>query len=355
MNQNMSSRWTTRPEGSTWGDFGPNDVFGRLNLIDASKIRAGVAEVITGEAFTLGLPLNLPGRNVLNPNRFPLVLRPNLRQGSPNVNFPMRNIHEGATDILNDDLVLLHTQYSTQWDAFGHAGSLFDANGDGVPEPVFYNGYRAGVEVVGTEEAKDCGIPVEPLGDHTSTVNLGPVGIGALASRPVQGRAVLVDFAYHFGSKPRSMGYDDLMHVINADNLIITSGDVLLIHTGYARELIAMNGNPDPDVLHQFGASLDGRDGRLLQWITDMNIAAIAADNYAVETYPAKKTEGDAAILPLHEHCLFKLGVLLGELWFLSDLASTMRKYNRFACLLSASPLNIPGASGSPLNPIATI
>ena len=26
-------RWRRRPEGSTWGDFGPDDQLGRLNLI----------------------------------------------------------------------------------------------------------------------------------------------------------------------------------------------------------------------------------------------------------------------------------------------------------------------------------
>ena len=34
--------------------------------------------------------------------------------------------HPGATDVMSDDLVVLHTQYSTQWDALGHAGALFD-------------------------------------------------------------------------------------------------------------------------------------------------------------------------------------------------------------------------------------
>jgi len=29
--------------------------------------------------------------------------------------------------------------------------------------------------------------------------------------------------------------------------------------------------------------------------------------------------------LPLHAHCLFKLGVYLGEIWLLSDLADCLR------------------------------
>ena len=52
-------------------------------------------------------------------------------------------------DIVNDDMVLLHLQYSTQWDTLAHVGAMFDADGDGKPEPVFYNGYRAGEDIVG--------------------------------------------------------------------------------------------------------------------------------------------------------------------------------------------------------------
>ena len=40
-------------------------------------------------------------------------------------------------------------QYSTQWDSLAHVGQLFDADGDGKPEIVFYNGYRAGEHIVG--------------------------------------------------------------------------------------------------------------------------------------------------------------------------------------------------------------
>ena len=43
--------------------------------------------------------------------------------------------------MLSDDVAILHLQYSTQWDGFAHVGSMFDADGDGIPEAVYYNGY----------------------------------------------------------------------------------------------------------------------------------------------------------------------------------------------------------------------
>jgi hypothetical protein len=53
-------RWTRRPQGSTWGDFGVDDTWGRLNLIGPEQVRKGVAEVTEGRTFCLSLPLDHP-------------------------------------------------------------------------------------------------------------------------------------------------------------------------------------------------------------------------------------------------------------------------------------------------------
>ena len=129
-------RWKQRPPGSNWGDFGPDDQLGRLNLLTPEKTRQAVAEVKDGISFCLSLPLDYPGGSVLNPNRRPPVLRPTLRHGRVNFNVLLGDIDPGRTDVLSDDLAVLHLQYSTQWDGFAHAGSVFDADDDGVPEPV---------------------------------------------------------------------------------------------------------------------------------------------------------------------------------------------------------------------------
>ncbi len=116
-----------------------------------------------------------------------------------------------------------------------------------------------------------------------------------------------------------------------------------------------MNRDPDPSKMHTTGAALDGRDERLLQWITDSGVVAIAADNYAVEAYPANGDDPCCAALPLHEHCLFKLGIHLGELWRLTPLAQWLRNHKRYRFLLTAPPLNLPGAVASPVTPVATV
>jgi hypothetical protein len=81
----------------------------------------------------------------------------------------------------------------------------------------------------------------------------------------------------------------------------------------------------------------------------------LVADNYAVEGMPAAEGVGNCAMVPLHELCLFKLGVHLGELWYLTPLANWLRAHKRSRFLLTAPPLRLPGAVGSPVTPIATV
>ena len=59
--------------------------------------------------------------------------------------------------------------------------------------------------------------------------------------------------------------------------------------------------------------------------------------------------------MPLHAHCLFKLGLNLGEIWWLKDLAHYLRDNKRSRFLLTAPPLRLPGAVGSPATPVATV
>jgi hypothetical protein len=49
----MPHRWKHRPTPSTWGDWGPDDQLGRLNLIGPEQVLKGIAEVQTGRTFCL--------------------------------------------------------------------------------------------------------------------------------------------------------------------------------------------------------------------------------------------------------------------------------------------------------------
>ncbi len=342
----MTARWTRRPEHANWGDFGPDDEIGRLNLITPERRLAAVREVREGLAFCLSLPLDLPGGNALVPHRHPPQRGIATRvQGLPAVNFPMDAVDPHYIDVSCDDHVTLYTQYSTQWDALAHVGRRFDADGDGVEEMVYYNGFRAGTDVVGPQDGP------EP-GAHR-------LGIENMAETCVQGRGVLVDLHARYGAERKLVGYSDLMAVMADDRVTVETGDMLCLHTGYAQSLLDMGGQPDPKILHGAYPALDGQDPRLLRWIADSGISVLIADNFAVEGHPYPSPPdggGDRyPALPLHQACLFELGIHLGEIWYLTALARWLRANGRSRFLLTAPPLRLPGSFGSPLTPVATV
>jgi kynurenine formamidase len=270
-----------------------------------------------------------------------------------NFNCHLSSIEPGRTDVLCDDLAILHLQYSTQWDGLAHAGSAFDADGDGVAEAVYYNGYRGGEHIIGPEHVEDCGVPESRVSESSSAAKA--LGIEKMAQRCVQGRGVLLDLKANYGIGRTLVGYDDLLRALDKDRVEVETGDVLCLHTGFAERVLGMKKQPDHAVLSSYGAVLNGRDQRLLQWISESGIAALAADNYAVEAFPATAGGDCCAALPLHEHCLFKLGLHLGELWRLTPLAEWLRAHGRCRFLLTAPPLNLTGAIASPLTPIGTV
>lgn len=349
----MAARWKLRPDGSNWGDFGPDDQLGRLNLLTPDKVREAAREVQEGITFCLSMPLDRPGGNVLSPSRHPPVLRPTLRNGRPRVNYRVADDSPNATDLICDDAAILHTQYSTHWDAFSHCGFMFDADDDGIPEPLYYNGFRAGVDIIGTSDPADAG--ATGTFEAKSTISARALGIENMATRCVQGRGVMIDLYRRAGERREVIGYDALMRVIEQDRVQVEPGDMVCLHTGYADLLLRNYGRVDAELAHNRCAALDGRDQALLRWITDSFLAVLIADNFAVEAFPAQSQLGCCANAPLHEHCLFKLGVHLGELWHLTPLAEWLRAAGRHRFMLTAPPLRLPGATGSPATPIATV
>jgi kynurenine formamidase len=349
-----SARWTSRPENSTWGDYGENDQLGRLNELTAEKVKQGIAEVKEGKTFCLSLPLDYPGGNVLNPRRHPPQIRPTTRGDKPNWLYRTEWEKPGMTDVINDDLVVMHLQYSTQWDSLAHVGALFDADGDGTVEAVFYNGYRGGTDLGGPTDPKDAGAVPGSMVEAKTTSTAKALGVENMAVKCLQGLAVMIDLAAHFGRERKAIGYDDLMRVMAADGVKVEPGDFVCLRTGF--DEVVLEGDRKPGkALHTACTGLDGNDTRLQQWVTESKLVALISDNYAVELFSGQAAPGQCALLPLHQHCLFRTGVNLGELWRLSELADWLRRNNRSRFLLTAPPLRLPGAVGSPATPVATV
>jgi hypothetical protein len=330
-----TKRWTRRPDGSNWGQYGADDQVGRLNMITPQMRQAAAAEIKEGLCFVLSLPLDYPGNaDPGNPRQPPKLFVGNLGDQ------PLYNIPFGRL-VCSDDNVVMSLQYSTQWDSLAHIGAFFDVDGSGKKIPVYYNGWRAEEHIV------------SPKGDQPPCAHC--LGIENMAMTGVQGRGILFDFVRAFGTGRTLVGYDKLMRVIDEQQIDVRPGDFALFYTGFGDALMAMKKKPDNAVLDKTGAALDGSDKKLLDWITDSNIVSLISDNPAVEYLDPATDINSHDMLPLHEHCIFKLGIHLGEYFWLSDLANYLRKAKRTAFMFTGPPLRLPGAVGSPASPVATV
>ncbi|HUV11701.1 MAG TPA: cyclase family protein, partial [Acidimicrobiia bacterium] len=182
------------------------------------------------------------------------------------------------------------------------------------------------------------------------------LGLEHMAFHGVQGRGVLIDLAHHLGHDWRGVDRNTLEEIMAADDVVVEPGDMVLFHTGFATKVLEWNRNPDPMQIHAMCTYLDARDDAMLDWITESQISAVIADNYAVEGMLGRDhDESRHSLLPIHHLCLFKLGVPLGELWYLHELATWLREHNRSRFFLTAPPLRMPGTVGCPVTPIATV
>jgi kynurenine formamidase len=341
-------KFKRRPNGSNWGDFGPEDQIGRMNWLTPEIRLKGLREAKEGIVFTLSLPLDFPGGNAVSQYRKPPKLFVEDRGDGPYYNYKLESLSADIYDVASDDAVLLYTQYSTQWDALCHFGAQFDIDGDGVERPCYYNGYRADSHIV-------------PPG-----MDGGPfaraLGIENLAMAGVQGRGVLVDLERIHHRSRVAVGYDGLMRALDTQKVEVEKGDFFCIYTGWSDVVLEMNKNPDGNALrHELCSVLDGNDPKLLKWIDESGIVAICSDNFGVEDLyrfdpkvnPISGHRHSSA--PIHNLCLFKLGIHLAEMWYLTELASWLHSHSRSSFLLTAPPLRLPGAVGSPVTPIATV
>ena len=279
-------------------------------------------------SFCLSLPLDYPGGTALNQRRHPPVVAPTEdMNGAPGTFY---NVHMSEmedfgdpkyVDVWADDVVTLSLQYSTQWDSLAHVGAEFDADGDGVEEAVYYNGYRAGDDLVG------------PVGrrPRRRRRDTGPSpttsGSSTWPSTACRAAGVLVDLAHHLGHDWRGVDRATLEEIMAADGVVVEPGDVLLLHTGFATKVLEWEREPDPVKIHTMCSYLDARDPSLLEWIAESQISALVADNYAVEGLLGKDRDPSRhSFLPIHHLCLFKLGVPLGEMWYLHELAAWLRR-----------------------------
>jgi kynurenine formamidase len=129
-----------------------------------------------------------------------------------------------------------------------------------------------------------------------------------------------------------------------AHGVTVGRGDLLLVRTGrYARALREGWGE-------YAGGASPGLSFTTAGWLHRTEIAAVATDTWGFEVRP---NEFDESFQPLHQVVIPNMGLLIGEMWALEELADDCAADGVYEFFLTAAPLPITGAVGSPVNPIA--
>lgn len=304
---------------NNWGKWGPDDELGAANYITPERIVAAAKLIQNGKTFSLAIPIDNKGPV------FPPRLTPHHTMtisGADYLAAPDASPFGESAIRFADDYIYMPLQGSTQWDGLSHGwygGSLYN----GVPESAIRGSEAGGATKLGIQNLK------------TSLI----------------GRGVLIDVVRHKGGS-LPVGYSitraDLEGALKAQKTTVKPGDIVIVRTGVVPgwyELDAMGRATF------FGQPMTGLGSDTVPWIQEQEIAGIAADNVALERVPSEIAP--EMVVPLHGNLLRDLGVYIGEIWWLEELAADCAEDGRYEFFLASQPLNIPGAVGSPLNPVA--
>ncbi|HWB85484.1 MAG TPA: cyclase family protein [Bryobacteraceae bacterium] len=123
----------------------------------------------------------------------------------------------------------------------------------------------------------------------------------------------------------------------------LESGDAMLVRTGRwvrVREKGDLNLN----------VATPGLYASCVKWMRERGVAILGSD--VVQDVRPSRVEG--VNQPIHQMALMALGTPLIDNCNLEAVAEAAAQRRRWAFLLTINPLRIPGATGGPVNPIAT-
>ncbi|WP_188052349.1 cyclase family protein [Aureimonas fodinaquatilis] len=298
---------------SNWGRWGPEDQIGTLNLVEPHHIAEAAKLAKTGRVFALGIPLDSNGpQNGLFGGRFN----------------PIHQMLATGTDAVAgnqdwnklryaDDTLNLCVQGATHWDALGHI----------FYEDKAYNGHDAkkidsrGLSVLGIEHSKN----------------------------KMVGRGVLLDIARFRGvdslQDGESISNDELDACAEKQGVTIGRGDFVIIRTGHMERCLEQG-----EWGGYAGGDAPGVKFENCYWCHEKEIAAICSDTWGVEVRPNETTEINQ---PWHWVVIPAMGLCMGEIFYLKDLADDCAKDGIYEFFFCGPPLIISGGTGSPINPQA--
>lgn len=312
------------PPGASWGVFGDGDQLGTVNFLTPERVRAALTAVESGRIVGLDYPLNAFVPSIAG-------TRPETRH----------SIFANNSNHRDDWIDSFYLQSTSQVDGLRHIRH---------PQHGFYGGTP----------------------DDQIEVGTTPLGIHHLAERGIAGRGVLLDIPRHFAATSRAYDVtttvritpDDLDQVAARQGVELRPGDILMVYFGWAERYLAEGQNGR--------ARMKGKPGlaqseSMLSWLWDHQIALVASDNSGVEAIPVDRDSGwydpDEPMPPLgpshngmmHRPMIALLGLTLGELWKLDELAAACVERGHHDFFVTVKPLNLVGGVGSPPNATAVL
>ncbi len=299
---------------SNWGRWGKDDQIGTLNHITPEDIVKAAGLVKKGKVFALGLSLKEPIQSGLfggrwNPIHTMLATGTDAAAGKQDVPFPYLRYA--------DDAINMPCQASTQWDALCHI----------FLDDKMYNGFPA--TDVDARGAKKLGI--EHVRDKMA------------------GRGVLLDIA-RWKNVPwledgTAITNADLDACAAAQGVTIGRADFVIVRTGQQERCLAQK-----DWSGYAGGNAPGLAFETCYWIHEKNLAAICLDTWGCEVRPNETTEANQ---PWHWIVIPAMGLSMGEIFYVKELAEDCAADGVYEFFFNAPPLHLPGGAGSPINPQA--
>ena len=301
-----------------WGRWGEDDVLGTLNFIDDARRAHAAGLVRRGRAISLALEFNEDGpqrgfRGRINPVHY-------MRDTGTDAAAERQGFPHGFGGA--DDHIVMPLQAGTQWDGLGH---IYDTKRAWNGRPcTIVNG--EGDSVTGIEHLKDT----------------------------IVGRGVLLDVGRVVGEDGTELpdGFaiteEHLRATIDAQGPTssVRRGDIVLVRTGQLHRVRRRG-----DWGTYAAGDAPGLSFTTLGWLHRTEIAAIASDTWGIEVRPY---EFDGSCMsPLHQIAIPNMGLTLGEMFDLEELAADCAADGVYEFLLVAPPLPVTGAVGAPVNPIA--
>jgi kynurenine formamidase len=300
-------------ELSNWGKWGKDDHSGTLNYVKPHHIVEASKLIKTGKVFSLGIPLDRTGPQTglfggrFNPIHQMLATGTDAVAGEQDWN----RIRYA------DDTLMLCVQGATHWDALGHI----------FYEDKAYNGHDAkkinsgGLSVLGIEHSKS----------------------------KMNGRGVLLDVArfkgVEFLEDGTGISNDELDACAKAQKVEIKEADFVILRTGQMERCLQTG------VWGGYaGGDAPGVKFENCYWCHEKKIAAICSDTWGVEVRPNETTEANQ---PWHWVVIPAMGLCMGEIFYLKELAEDCARDKVYEFFFCGPPLIITGGTGSPINPQA--